>query len=50
MKVTRAWLHPAMIRELDDGLHARSFERQDGPTSYFGFDVAVLELSAQGPD
>ncbi|HEV3163526.1 MAG TPA: tetratricopeptide repeat-containing serine protease family protein [Isosphaeraceae bacterium] len=47
--VTRVWYHPRIVRELDEGLYARSGDPRDGEVAYHTSDVAVLELGGNGP-
>jgi len=44
-RITRVWYHPGIIRKLDDGLYARSFDPKDGGVADFSLDVAVLEYA-----
>ncbi len=48
--VRRVWYHPGLIRTLDGGLFARSDDPLDGETAYGGPDVAVIQLSDDGPE
>jgi tetratricopeptide (TPR) repeat protein len=49
-RVERAWYHPNVARELDEGLIVRSDDPGDGKVHPSGPDVAVLRLAAEGPD
>ena len=48
--VERVWYHPGVLRKLDDGLVVRSDDPKDGAMAYPCPDVAILQLSADGPD
>ena len=48
--VKRVWYHPGLLRVLDDGLYAVSYEPRDGEIAYGAADVAVLQLSDEGPE
>ena len=49
-RVERAWYHPNVARELDEGLVVRSDDPRDGKVHPSGPDVAILRLAAEGPD
>jgi hypothetical protein len=48
-RVERAWYHPGLVRVLDMGLKVRSTDPTDG-NPFSGIDVAVVQLSADGPE
>ena len=48
--IKRVWYHPGLLRALDEGLFARSDDPLDGETAYGGPDVAVVQLSEEGPE
>ena len=48
--VRRVWYHPGVMRELDDHFYVHSNDPHDGPINHRGPDVAVLQLSEEGPD
>jgi hypothetical protein len=47
-RVQRVWYHPRLVRELDDGLSARSDNPSDGGVTYPCADVAILQVSNRG--
>ena len=44
------WYHPRLERKFDDFLTARSIDPVDGEIVAGAFDLAVVQLSAEGPD
>ena len=48
--VEGVYYHPALVRNLDQGLCARSTDPADGEVAFAGPDVAVLRLSRGGPE
>jgi hypothetical protein len=48
--VVRVWFHPGIVRKLDEGLFARSERPDDGEIAYRVPDVAVIQLSDDGPE
>ena len=49
-RVDRVWYHPAIMRWLDDGLVARSDDPKDGAIANSVPDVAVVQISRDGPE
>jgi tetratricopeptide (TPR) repeat protein len=49
-RVERLWYHPGLVRVLDMGLSVRSSDPNDGDPFLGGPDVAVVQLSAGGPE
>ena len=48
--IQRVWYHPRIVRKLDEGLFAPSDDPRDGEIADCVADLAVLQLSADGPD
>jgi tetratricopeptide (TPR) repeat protein len=49
-EVTKVWYHPGVCRKTNTGLVVRSTNVADGGVFVLGPDVAVLQLSDDGPD
>ena len=49
-RVERVWYHPRITRKFDEGLYAFSDDPRDGEIADFVPDVAVIQLSADGPE
>jgi hypothetical protein len=44
-RIVKVWFHPRIKREIDFGLHAPTFDPDDGPISSYSPDLAVVQLS-----
>jgi hypothetical protein len=49
-RVERVWYHPGLMRVIDPGLAVRSSDPMDGEPGIGGPDVAVVQLSLDGPE
>ncbi len=49
-KVERVWYHPGVLRNLKDALPVRSIDPEEGHVNPNSPDIAVLQLSKDGPD
>ena len=48
--IDKVWYHPGIVRQIGEGLYARSDNPNDGIVAYRVPDVAVLQLSKDGPE